>query len=71
MITKEEFDAICNKINEEHHGEGGLRRFWNSDWIYAEKLTRLHQYIFLKLNKGMVAKCRVNDQNGLDVAEYA
>ena len=39
----------------------------NSDWIYAEKLTRLHQYIFLKLSKGMAAKCRVGDQNGFEV----
>ena len=67
MITKEEFDAICNKINEEHHGEGGFRRLSNSDWIFAEKLTRLHQYIFLKLTKGMAAKCRVDDQNGFEM----
>ena len=67
MITKEVIDSICNKIDEEHHGEGGLRRLSNSDWIYVEKLTRLHQYIFLMLNKGMAAKCRVDDQNGIEM----
>ena len=66
-ITKDEFDAMCNKINEDHHGEGGFRRLSNADWIYAEKLTRLHQYLFLKLNKGMAAKCRVDDQNGFEM----
>ena len=27
----------------------------------------MHQYIFLKLNKGMAAKCRVDDQNGFEM----
>ena len=42
-------------------------RLSNSDWVCAEKLTRLHQYIFLKINKGMAAKCRVDDQNGFEM----
>ena len=71
VVTKDEFDAICNKISDDHHGDDGFRRVSNSDWIYAEKLTRLHQYLFLKLNKYMAAKCRVDDQNGFDEAEVA
>ena len=39
----------------------------NSEWIFAEKINRLHRHLFLNLNKGMAAKCRVDDQNGFEM----
>ena len=32
-----------------------------------EHISRLHQYLFLKLNKGVAAKCRVDDENGFEM----
>ena len=55
VVTKDEFDAICNKINDDHNRDDGFRRLSNSDWIYAKKLTRLHRYLVLR-NAGLTIR---------------
>ena len=64
-ITREVFDGFCSQMNEGYR-DGSFLKLSNSDWIYGEKIGRLHQYLILMLSKGSAAKSRFYDQNGFE-----
>ena len=65
-IDREAFNGICDEINLDY-SDGSYLKIASADWVYAEKVSRLFHFLFMKLPKGIAGKTRLKDQNGFEL----